>query len=91
MPAAGADAAAAMPDSAPGATPLYSPGDQAPPAKRRRVVCIGECKLGLATSDGQPLALRAAWKNEQHEHHKVAVAVIAQLFTYMQLWHLQYR
>ncbi len=66
--------------------------DQEPPRKKRQIVCVGEVKAGLTEGPEEtPLNLLDAFNDSGHPHHSVAAAVIAQVFTYMQLWHLQYR
>ena len=65
---------------------------QEPPLKKRKVVCMGEVQAGLTQGlEETPLNLYDAFNNPDHEHHSVAAAVIAQVFTHMQLWHLMYR
>ena len=63
-----------------------------PPRKKRKMVCGGEVKSGLTEGPEEtPLDLLHAWCESTHQHHSVAAAVIAQVFTNMQLWDLQYR
>ena len=62
--------------------------DEAQKAGRRRCICVGEVKVPakLMVSPGEPVDLVAAWNAGE----KQARAVVAQLFTYMQVWRMCY-